>query len=76
MIEKALEIVEDRHDGTFSEMLALSTLPKQKYEDAYKLASVMDLLYTIELREKYREMLKEILLSLQKTLSLIRLEKL
>ena len=64
-IEKALNLCEDRHDGTFSEIMAVSSLDKEKFHDVYRLASVMDLVFVVELRDEYREQLREILLSLK-----------
>ena len=70
-IEKALELVEDEHEGTFSEIMALSMLSKEKFKDAYRLASIMDMFFVVELRDEYREQLREILLSLKKVVAVL-----
>ena len=70
-IEKALELVEDEHEGTFSEIMTLSMLSKEKFKDAYRLASIMDMFFVVELRDEYREQLREILLSLKKVVAVL-----
>lgn len=64
-IENALNLCEDRHGGTFSEIMTMSSLDKEKFRDAYRLSSVMDLFFVVELWDDYREQLREILLSLK-----------
>lgn len=68
-IERALELVEDEHEGTFSEIMALSMLSEEKFKDAYRLASIMDMFFVAKLRDDYREQLREILLSLKRVVA-------
>ena len=67
-IDKALEVVENGRGDTFVEILTLSGIDKKKYCETVCLAALMDMLFVVEVRDDYRERIRDVLVSLKNVL--------
>ena len=67
-IDKALEVVENGRGDTFVEIMTLSGIDKDKYCETYRLATLMDTLFVVEICENYLERIRDVLMSLKNVL--------
>ena len=65
-IDKALEVVENGRGEAFVGIVTLSGLDKEKYSETYRLAALMDALFVVDIRDDYRERIRDVLVSLKR----------